>query len=111
MPQDTIYIKQLITKSNRIETHAGTTGVNDFKYLDGQEVSPSIPYHIMYLNDGKEISLKPKKIDQNSKRLWGMNRSLINNAIIGADKLTSLNLIFMFLIQSYIHQDPLGLHF
>ncbi len=38
------------------------------------------------INDGKEISLKPKKVDQNSKRLWGMNRSLINNAIIGADK-------------------------
>ena len=40
----------------------------------------------LIINDGKEISLKPKKIDQNSKRLWGMNRSLINNAIIGADK-------------------------
>ena len=34
----------------------------------------------------KEYQLKPKKIDQNSKRLWGMNRSLLNNAIIGADK-------------------------
>ncbi len=40
----------------------------------------------LIINDGKEISIKPKKIDQNSKRLWGMNRSLINNAIIGADK-------------------------
>ena len=35
------------------------------------------------IKDGKEISLKPKKIDQNTKRLWGMNRSLVNNAIIG----------------------------
>ena len=34
------------------------------------------------IKDGKEISLKPKKIDQNTKRLWGMNRSLINNAVI-----------------------------
>ena len=38
------------------------------------------------INDGKNISIKPKKNDQNSKRLWGMNRSLLNNAIIGADK-------------------------
>ena len=38
------------------------------------------------IKDGKEISIKPKKIDQNTKRLWGMNRSLINNAIIGASK-------------------------
>ena len=36
------------------------------------------------LKDGKEISLKPKKIDKDSKRLWGMNRSLINNAVIGS---------------------------
>ena len=38
------------------------------------------------IKDGKEVSIKPKKIDQDSKRLWGMNRSLINNAIIGASK-------------------------
>jgi large subunit ribosomal protein L6 len=35
------------------------------------------------IRDGKEVSIKPKKINQYSKRLWGMNRSLINNAIIG----------------------------
>ena len=38
------------------------------------------------IKDGKEISIKPKKIDQNTKRLWGMNRSLINNAVIGSIK-------------------------
>ncbi len=36
------------------------------------------------IKEGKEISIKPKKIDQNTKRLWGMNRSLINNAVIGS---------------------------
>ena len=38
------------------------------------------------IKDGKEISIKPKKVDQNSKRLWGMHRSLLNNAIIGTSK-------------------------
>jgi len=38
------------------------------------------------ITEGKEISIIPKKIDQNSKRLWGMNRSLINNAVIGSSK-------------------------
>ena len=38
------------------------------------------------INDGKEVSIKPKKINQDTKRLWGMNRSLLNNAIIGASK-------------------------
>ena len=36
------------------------------------------------LKEGKEISITPKKIDKTSKRLWGMNRSLINNAVIGS---------------------------
>ncbi len=36
------------------------------------------------ITEGKEISIKPKEINQNSKRLWGMNRSLINNAVIGS---------------------------
>ena len=36
------------------------------------------------IKEGKEISIKPKKINDEIKRLWGMNRSLVNNAIIGA---------------------------
>ena len=35
------------------------------------------------IKEGKEISIKPKKINDGIKRLWGMNRSLVNNAIIG----------------------------
>ena len=50
--------------------------------------SLNIDLEVFNLNikDGKEISIKPKKIDQNTKRLWGMNRSLINNAVIGSVK-------------------------
>ena len=40
----------------------------------------------LIINEGKYVSIKPKKITQNIKRLWGMNRSLLNNAIIGASK-------------------------
>ena len=38
------------------------------------------------IHDGKEVSIKPKINNPDTKRLWGMNRSLINNAIIGASK-------------------------
>ena len=38
------------------------------------------------INEGKDVSIKPKKFTQSTKRLWGMNRSLLNNAIIGASK-------------------------
>jgi len=37
------------------------------------------------INEGKEISIKPKKINKDTKRLWGMNRSLLNSAIIGTN--------------------------
>ena len=40
----------------------------------------------LIINDGKDVSIKPKKVTQNIKRLWGMNRSLLNNAIIGTSK-------------------------
>ena len=38
------------------------------------------------IKDGKEVSIKPKQINEDTKRLWGMNRSLVNNAIIGTSK-------------------------
>ena len=48
--------------------------------------SLDIDLEIFNLNikDGKEISIKPKKVDADTKRLWGMKRSLINNAVIGS---------------------------
>jgi len=35
------------------------------------------------IENDKKVSLKPKKLNDTTKRLWGMNRSLVNNAIIG----------------------------
>jgi len=38
------------------------------------------------IKEGKEVSIKPKNINQNTKRIWGLNRSLINNAIKGINE-------------------------
>ena len=38
------------------------------------------------IKDKEFLQIKPKKLTEDSKRLWGMNRSLINNAIIGTSK-------------------------
>ena len=38
------------------------------------------------INSEKKISIRPKKINDETKRLWGMNRSLVNNAVIGTSK-------------------------
>ena len=52
--------------------------------LGKQTVKINLDIFDLKVNDGKDISIKPKKIDDITKRLWGMNRSLINNAIIGS---------------------------
>ena len=56
--------------------------------IEGPQGKKSIDIDLNLFNldikDGKEISIKPKKINQDTKRLWGMKRSLINNAVIGS---------------------------
>ncbi len=51
--------------------------------LGKQSVKIDLEMFDLKIDEGKEVSIKPKKINDNSKRLWGMNRSLLNNAIVG----------------------------
>ena len=52
--------------------------------LGKQTIKLDLEMFDLNINEGKDVSIKPKKLDDTSKRLWGMNRSLLNNAIIGA---------------------------
>jgi len=54
--------------------------------LGKKTISVDLNMFNLDIKEGKEITIKPKIIDQNTKRLWGMNRSLINNAVIGSSK-------------------------
>ena len=54
--------------------------------LGKKELNLDLNMFELKLNDGKNISIKPKKVTEESKRLWGMNRSLVNNAIIGTSQ-------------------------
>ena len=67
-------VKVALTGSNiNIEGPLGKKSINiDTKMFD------------LKIDDGKSVSIKPKTLDQDTKRLWGMNRSLLNNAILGA---------------------------
>ena len=38
------------------------------------------------ISENKELSIKPKKKNDDIKRVWGVNRSLLNNAVIGINK-------------------------
>ena len=51
--------------------------------LGKQSIKLDLEMFELNITDGKDVSIKPKKLDDVSKRLWGMNRSLLNNAIIG----------------------------
>ena len=53
--------------------------------LGKKTLSIDIDIFDLNIKEGKEISIKPKKINQDTKRLWGMNRSLLNSAIIGTN--------------------------
>ena len=63
--------------------------------LGKQSIKINLDVFDLKVNEGKDISIKPKKLDDTTKRLWGMNRSLINNAIIGSsvgfEKILELN--------------------
>ena len=52
--------------------------------LGKQSIKINLDVFDLKVNEGKDISISPKKLDDTTKRLWGMNRSLINNAIIGS---------------------------
>ena len=54
--------------------------------LGKKSLSIDLDIFDLNINEGKDVSIKPKENNQDTKRLWGMNRSLINNAIIGASK-------------------------
>ena len=51
--------------------------------LGKQTIKINLDIFDFKINEGKNVSIKPKKLNDDTKRLWGMNRSLINNAIIG----------------------------
>ena len=62
---------------------AGNT-INIDGPLGKKSINIDLEMFSLDIKEGKEISIKPKEVNQNSKRLWGMNRSLINNAVIGS---------------------------
>ena len=73
-----------ITIPEKVKVMLSGSDVNIEGPFGKQSISINFDIFDLKVNDGKNISIKPKKLDETSKRLWGMNRSLINNAIIGS---------------------------
>ena len=73
-----------ISIPDKVKVISSGSDVNIEGPLGKQSIKINLNMFDLKVNDGKDISLKPKKIDETTKRLWGMNRSLLNNAIIGS---------------------------
>ena len=73
-----------ITLPEKVKVAVNTNTLN----IEGPQGKKTLPFDNevfeIKINDGKNISIKPKIINEETKKLWGMNRSLLNNAIIGA---------------------------
>ena len=75
-----------ITIPEKVKVLLNGRDINIEGPLGKKTVNIDLDMFDLNIKEGKEVAIKPKKINQNSKRLWGMNRSLINNAIIGSSK-------------------------
>ena len=73
-----------ISIPDKVKVALAGSNINIEGPLGKKSLSIDLETFELDIKDGKEISLKPKKIDQNTKRLWGMNRSLIKNAVVGS---------------------------
>ena len=65
--------------------------------INGDNIDIKVPYGNKKFNldtklfevnisENKELSIKPKKRNDDIKKVWGMNRSLLNNAVIGVNR-------------------------
>ena len=75
--------KILIPIPDKVKVLLSGNKVNIEGPLGKQSLNVDLEMFDLHINEGKNVSIKPKKLNDNSKRLWGMNRSLLNNAIIG----------------------------
>ena len=75
-----------ITIPEKVKVALAGNNLNIEGPLGKKSINIDLEMFNLDIKEGKEISIKPKKVDQDTKRLWGMKRSIINNAVIGSSK-------------------------
>ena len=75
-----------ITIPDKVKVALNGRNLNIEGPLGKKTLNIDIDMFELNIKENKEISIKPKLINENTKRLWGMNRSLVNNAIIGTSE-------------------------
>ena len=54
--------------------------------IGAQKIKLDTKFFDFDIDDKKNLSIKPKKLTDEIKKIWGMNRSLVNNAVNGVNK-------------------------
>lgn len=54
--------------------------------LGSKKINLDTKHFEVNINENKELSIKPIKKNEDIKKLWGMNRSLLNNLVTGVNK-------------------------
>ena len=76
--------KILIPKEVSISINGGTL---DIKGSNGsKQFNLDTKIFEVNINKDNELTIKPKSKNEDIKKIWGMNRSLLNNAVIGVNK-------------------------
>ncbi len=76
--------KQNISIPDKVKVFLNGNMLNIEGPLGKKSINIDVEMFDLSVEDGKQVSIKPKTVNDTTKRLWGMNRSLLNNAIIGA---------------------------
>ena len=75
--------KQNIAIPDKVKVVLNEQTINIEGPLGKKELKIDLTMFDLSISEGKHVSIKPKKINDQTKRLWGMNRSILNNAILG----------------------------
>ena len=73
-----------ITIPDKVKVLLSGNKINIEGPLGKKSLNIDIDMFDLKIEEGKSVLIKPKQINKDTKRLWGTNRSLLNNAIIGA---------------------------
>ena len=75
--------KILIPNQVKVAINGGSLDINGPQ--GSKKINLDTKLFEVNVSENNELSIKPKKINEDIKKKWGMNRSLLNNAVIGVN--------------------------
>jgi large subunit ribosomal protein L6 len=76
--------KILIPKEVNLSINGGSIDVKG--PLGSKKINLNTKLFEVKISKNNELSIRPKRTNDDIKKMWGMNRSLLNNTVIGVNK-------------------------